>query len=160
MFLYIQMNPNLRCTDLRFSHISGSFFVVPAKTPYNCIYFFLMKRLLNFRFFLHVRYKNLVPTLFLEPQFEIHVLQLWVLVVLIMPQLCMVEENQYQNVLRTMAKCTISSQKLACVWFTKKACGRNHLHISTFTTQHSHWVITYLGCKLYYDWSLYAMPAE
>ena len=32
--------------------------------------------LLNFRVFLHVRYKNLIPTLFLEPQFEIHILQL------------------------------------------------------------------------------------
>ena len=42
----------------------------------------------------------------------------------------------------------------------KKTCGRNHLHISTFMTQHSYWLITHLGCKLSYEWSLYIMPAE
>ena len=84
----------------------------------------------------------------------------WVLVVLIMPWLCTVEENQCQNDLWTVAKCTISSPKLACMWFAKKVRGRNHLHMSTFIIQHSYWLIIHLGRKLSYDWSLYTMPAE
>jgi len=42
--------------------VSGSFFVVPAKTPYQLCVTFLNPRFLNFLFFPYLRQNNSVPT--------------------------------------------------------------------------------------------------
>jgi hypothetical protein len=42
----------------------------------------------------------------------------------------------------------------------QKACGRNHLHISTSLTPHSNWLIMNNECKLPYDWSSYTTVTE
>jgi len=153
MFLSKQMKPNLRFMALRFSHISGSYLWSQPK-PHIIAYNFYWWKVTDFQVFPACEIQKFGP-------YIVFGTSIWNPYFATLSFVCanngMIMHSGRKSISEWPANYGKIYYQLSKV--SMRAIRKKSLWQEPFTHKHSYWLITYLGCKLSYDWSLYTMPA-